>query len=261
MSSPQNEAAAGETVSGTPDQGEARPATMPGPTGPHPDIPGATGRFGVPGQPGGKLPWKTVGDRTVFRRLAPLVLWWIWVAFALFNVIQIVIPDHDYFSLELAAGLLAVTGLAYATGLRPRVIADSDGLEVRNPVRDHIVRWGAVSGVYVGDSVELACARPAPRGDKTIYCWALYSGRRSRLKQQQLGVRSWRVSSRVPAEARELATTPDAAQVIAAEIGRRSAAAREAGLPGATLDSRWAWLPVSTMLVPLAALIALLLAR
>lgn len=218
--------------------------------------------IGVPGNPfGAKNPWKATKDgRTVFRRGTPFILWWIWIAFAIFNVVQVIIPDHDYFSLELTAGLLAVTGLAYATALRPRVIASDDGIVVHNPVRDHLARWGAISGVYLGDSVELSCARPAPRKDKTIYCWALYSNRRSRTKQQQLGVRSWLGSNRVQAQTRDLATQ-DSAQLMAAELGRRATTAREAGAPGAVLASRWAWWPIAAMLVPVSALIGLLLAR
>jgi len=196
----------------------------------------------------------------VFRRVTPLALWWIWVAFLIFNIIQVIVPDHDYFAAEFGVGLLAVTGIAYAAALRPRVIADDDGLLVKNPVRDHQIRWGAVKGVYLGDSVELSCARAHPRKDKTIYCWALYSGRRSRLKSQQLGLRSWSRMSRLPAEAREPAT-PDTAEIIAAELGRRSTNSQATGVPDATLQSQWAWLPIACILVPAATLLALALAR
>jgi hypothetical protein len=217
------------------------------------------------GLPGKKNPWKATPDgRTVFRRGTPFVLWWIWIVFVIFNVAQVIIPDHDYFSLEIGAGLLALTGVAYATALRPRVIASDDGIVVHNPVRDHFVRWGALTGVYLGDSVELACARPAPRKDRTIHCWALYSSRRSRIKQQQLGVRSWlrntSGSSRAPAEVLELATQ-DSAQLMAAELARRATAAREAGAPAATLESRWVWQPIVAILLPAAALLALALAK
>ena len=254
--------------------------TMTGPAGPTPagpssagpsragstpfnraDLP-ATGRpaFGGP-LPGTKSPWKEGNDgRTVFRRVPPIVLWWVWVVFALFNVIQVIIPDHDYFSVEFAVGLLAVTGVVYATALRPKVFATPDGIEVQNPVRDHVIRWGALNGVYLGDAVELSCARPTPRNDQTIYCWALYSRRRSRMKSQQLGVRSWsRVSPR-GATATE-PTVHDPAQLIAAELGRRSTQAREVGASAATLESRWAWQPIALIVVPAAALLALLLAR
>jgi hypothetical protein len=251
--------------------------TMPGASGPGSAGPGSAGGVAglpaagmlAPGQvafggplPGSVNPWKETADgRTVFRRLGPIVVWWLWVAFVLFNLVQIVASGRDYFSIELTAGLLTATGIAYAAALRPRVIATSDGLEVQNPVRDHTIRWGALNGVYLGDAVELSCARPAPRKEKTIYCWALYSGHRRRQKSQQLGVRSLsRMSSRTSAAASE-PPVRDSAQLIAAELGRRSAKAREAGAVAATLESRWAWMPIAVICLPAAATLALLLAR
>ncbi len=46
--------------------------------------------------PGGsaaaQLPWKVTADgKTVFRRGAPLLLWWLWVAFALFNFFDVAV--------------------------------------------------------------------------------------------------------------------------------------------------------------------------
>jgi len=249
---------AGQPDTGQPDAGQPD-ASQPDIGQPDTGQRGAAGQFGRPLAPDARRPWKVTGGQAVFRRLTPVALWWIWVAFVIFNVIQIVIPDHDYFSLEMAAGLAAVTGLAYATGFRPRVIATEDRIEVKNPVREHVIRWGALTGVFLGDSVEFACARAEPLGEKTVYCWALYSGRRSRMKSQQLGVRSWmRNTGRAPSAD---AQAEDATQLMAAELGRRSTQAREAGAPAATLESRWAWLPVAYMVVPLALLIVLLAAR
>jgi len=234
-------------------------ANVAGPAGSQPP---ADNQFGAAGQPEGRAPGKVSADgKTVYRRVTPIVLWWIWVVFLVFNVVQVIAPDHDYFSLELAAGLLTATGVAYATALRPRVIADSDGLVVHNPVADHVVRWGAVRGVYLGDSVELSCTRAHPEGEKTVYCWALYSGRRSRLKSQQLGVRSWgRMASRTPAGGSET-EEQDTAQLIAAELGRRSTRARQAGVPAATVETHWAWLPIAGMVAPAVLLCVLLLIK
>lgn len=245
-----------------PDQASQLWWSQPGVTGTAGPQPPSDDQFGAPGRPGGRVLGKASADgRTVFRRMTPIVLWWIWVVFLVFNVVQVIVPDHDHFSLELAAGLLAVTGVAYATALRPRVIADDEGLVVHNPVADHVARWGAVKGVYLGDSVELSCARADPDGEKTVYCWALYSGRRSRLKSQQLGVRSWgRMASRTPAGSSEV-QEQDTAQLIAAELGRRSTKARQSGVPAATVETRWAWLPIAGMVVPAALLCVLLLIR
>jgi hypothetical protein len=200
-------------------------------------------------------------DRVVFRRGGPLALWWLWVAFAVFNFFDVAVQDHDYFSLELTAGLLAVTAIAFACALRPRVVADHDGIRVYNPYRDHVARWGAVNGVFLGDSVEVACARPKPKSDKTIYCWALYAGRRSQRRSKLRSDRHGaRVTGRTVAEVSSL-RQPDAVNVMVAELGRRSDAAKRRGVAAATLESGWAWLPITTLLVPAAALLGLVLAR
>jgi len=211
----------------------------------------------------------------VYRLVSPIIIWWAWVVFAIVIIAQAVIPGHDYVSLELTAGVAAVTAIMYAAALRPRVIAGNDGIDVRNPFRDHRIGWGALTAVYLGDSVEFSCARPAPGKDKTIYCWALYSGRRSRMRAQlraeRGGTRGFgvlgfgipsaaSVSSRAPAEAQDLARQ-DPVQLMATEIGRRSADERENGAPAAVLESTWAWWPLASVLVPAAALLGLLLAR
>lgn len=250
----------------------AEPRPAPGPEPGAPSAPGSGGAAGFGQLPGAKSPWKPTADgKTVFRRGTPFVIFWAWVAFAIFNLIQVVIPGHDYFSLELLFGLLALTGLAYASALRPRVIADDDAIVVHNPFRDHLIRWGAVEGIYLGDSVEISCKRPAPKKEKTVYCWALYSGRRSRLRAQQRSNWSQRRESRrglpqalgrtgLPAEAEELAKK-DAVELMAAELGRRSTQGHDRGVPDAVLENRWAWLPLASTLVPAAVLVGLLLAR
>jgi Bacterial PH domain len=280
-------------VSSQHDEAAARPAESATPSGPEQSTDGApavesTSPVGVaPGMDGPRgrgavghgeatpraaraassTPWKSAADgRTIFRRGAPFVIWWVWVAFAIYNLAQIAIPDHDYFSLELTAGLLAVTAVMYACTVRPRVLADEEGVLVLNPYRDHRVRWGALTGVYLGDSVEFGCARPAPQKEKTIYSWALYSGRRSRLKNQMRADRERARASgpgtlrRAQAEAQEL-SRKDIVQLMAAEIGRRSTDARERGVPDAVLESWWAWQPLVYLLVPAALFLGLVLGR
>jgi hypothetical protein len=209
-----------------------------------------------------RLPWKVPATgKTVFRLGTPLFLWWVWVAFAIFNIIDVVIPDHDYFSFELTAGLLAVTAVVYACTLRPRVVADDDAIYVCNPYRDHIVRWGSVSGVYLGDSVEITCARPSPKKDKIVYCWALYSGRGSRVRSELRARRQQARLTRQQATNFANSRRPDAVQLIADDLGRRSTDAKQRGAPEAILESRWARLPLIYLLVPAAVLVGLILAR
>jgi hypothetical protein len=220
---------------------------------------------------GGKSLWKArSGGRTVFRHPAPLIVFWAWAIFALANFIDVAITGHFLVVMKVTAGLLLVTGIVYACTLQSRVEADEDGLTIFNPLRQHRAPWGAVEGVYLGDSVEFVCARPAPKKTKTIYSWALYSGRRSKARYQvQRSMLSRRVgtgsgyarpgslSPRAPAEAADLAKQP-AAQIMAAELGNRVSAGRDRGAPDAVLASSWSWRPLAAMIAPAVLLAALL---
>ncbi|MGO8959837.1 MAG: hypothetical protein ACLQFR_21080 [Streptosporangiaceae bacterium] len=215
-----------------------------------------------PAGPDVQKPGKVTADgKILYSRLTPFVLWWTWVAFAVFCLADVVFPAHSYFSIEFAAGLLAVTAGIYASTLRPRVIADDEAVAVHNPFRDHKVSWGGVRGVFYGDSVELTCARPAGKKDKTIYCWALYTARRPRMRaeMQRSMLRIGR-SATLRNPAKDIQRT-DTVQLMAAELGRRCKDARERGVPEAVLESRWAWRPLAVTLALVAATMVLILAR
>ncbi len=203
----------------------------------------------------------TADGKVLYRRLTPFVLWWAWVAFAVFCLVDVVFPAHSYFSIEFVAGLLTVTAVVYACAVRPRVLADEESVVIQNPFRDHRVRWGAVQGVFLGDSVELSCARPAPKKDKSIYCWALYTARRPRMRaQMQRSLLKIGRSSTIPDKAADLRRA-DTVELMAAELGRRCKDARERGVPDAVLESRWAWQPLAGTLVLAAATLVLILVR
>jgi hypothetical protein len=140
---------------------------------------------GVPPTSAGKL---TADGKRVFRMTAPLVIWWFWVGLVVFSVGDLAIQGHRFVPLGYLFGGLALTGLVFACTAWPRVIADEAGVRVFNPFRILTVPWGAVRGIYLADSVEVQCARPHPRKDKTVYCWALSSPRRARARAQ---LRAW----------------------------------------------------------------------
>jgi len=230
----------------------------------------------------------------VYRLGAPVVVWWIWVAFALANVVDLAVqrtPVHT--ELVIDAIVLLVTGFAYALALRPRVIADQTGVTIVNPFRDHRVPWAVIQGVDAGDWVKVHHTRdgsPVTAVDapgKAIECWALYLSARTKRKEARPGPprpRSGLFSgigvpglpesdgmSRLPAEARYLASLPPA-RAIAATLDTRAekerAQARKAGSarddPGPSpsptpATARWAWFPLAAIAIPaLALLIALL---
>ncbi|HXW47092.1 MAG TPA: PH domain-containing protein [Streptosporangiaceae bacterium] len=223
--------------------------------------PGAPG--GTPGAPGPRSLWKDKANGvTVYRHPAPLVLWWVWIAFALANLFYLVTDGINIHSLRGIALIAFITGVMYACTLHARVESDEGGVTIVNPLRRHRTPWGALEGIYLGDSVEFSCLRPAPQKPKTIYSWALYSRRRSaaRMQIQRDVFVPKRMSGRAPAEATAL-VKQHPSKIMAAELGRRAAAARERAGIGGVLSSRWTWLPVAAVVVPGVLLLVAMLAR
>ena len=197
----------------------------------------------------------------VFRRTGPVVFWWIWLAFALFNVVDLAIQGSAHFAAVVTAILVAVTGVVYALALRPRVVASDAGLAVKNPVRDHRIPWGAVEAVDVGDWVRVHCA-PAPgaAAGQTIDCWALFAPARYRRRARRTAqTRAFAASSKVSDEARSLMAMT-AVQAMAKQMDDRARRERAAGAAGGPPAASWAWPSLAAMILPALALIVVALA-
>ncbi len=151
--------------------------------------------------------------RRVFRMSTPVVIWWTWVGIIILSLLDLVIQGHghNFLTLKILFGSLAVTGAVYALTLWPAVIADNRGVKVRNPIRTFDVPWGAVRGIYLADSVEVQCSRPAPKKDKTVYSWALSSPRRTRARAQ---LRAWQWDQGKRAKPSGYARMPEQAQSL-----------------------------------------------
>jgi hypothetical protein len=121
-----------------------------------------------------------------------VVAWWVWLAFAVANLIDLAVQGRDRLSLAAAAALVLVTGVMYVAAFRPRVIAAVHGIEVRNPLRDHRAPWATVTNVDLRDLLRVHCAwqepanggqragRPEdPQRTRVIQAWALQSARRA----------------------------------------------------------------------------------
>ena len=130
-------------------------------------------------------------NREVFRLTPPLILWWVWVVFAVANVADFAIQGASArFAIVVSAILATVTGLAYTLTLRPCVIADQAGLTIVNPFRDHHVPWADIQAVDTGEWVRVHCAPgrkvgpgSGPRSSaasNAISCWALYISARTK---------------------------------------------------------------------------------
>jgi hypothetical protein len=122
-------------------------------------------------------------SRQVFSSPAAIVIWWVWLLFAVGNLIDLAIQGRDHLSLVAAFILLFVTGIVYVTAQRPRIIADADGLTIANPVRDHRIDWAAVAGADPTDLLRVRCEWPEGDGtrQRIIYSWAVHSSRRRQL--------------------------------------------------------------------------------
>lgn len=158
----------------------------------------------------------------------PQVIWWAWVGIIILSLLDLVIQGHghNFLTLKIVFGSAAITGAIYALTLWPAVIASNTGIKVRNPIRTFDIPWGAVHGVYLADSVEVQCARPAPKKDKTVYSWALSSPRRTRARAQ---LRAWQWDQGKRAQPSGYRKMPEQAQSLVrmttAEIMARELAA------------------------------------
>jgi len=200
-------------------------------------------------------------DREVFRLAPPLILWWVWVAFAVANVADFAIEGAPArFAIVVSAILVTITGLAYVLALRPRVIAEPSGLTIVNPFRDHHVPWAAITAVDTGEWVRVhhaagragagqagagqpgAADPPSSAASKAISCWALYISARTKrraaglARARPLGVPGFAQAgllaatsqgpghaenSRLPEEAKYLASLPPA-KAIAVRLDTRA---------------------------------------
>ena len=204
-------------------------------------------------------------ERKVFRLPGAVVAWWAWVALAVACLVDLAVSGRDHASAEIAAALVVITGIAYACALRPVVIADSDGITVRNPLRDHTIPWGSVTRVDLGESVRVHLARdPGDRREKVIHSWALYAQRRSRIRadltEQRARARSARggfaSDSQLPAEAQRIARQPTA-QIMAGQLDDMATKARARGAAPGPHTAAWAWPSVVAIIAPVIAFVLL----
>jgi hypothetical protein len=197
----------------------------------------------------------------VFRLAPPVVLWWVWLAFAVVNIADVSLQASPRYALTVDAALITATGLVYALALRPRVIAGPDGVIVRNPFRDHRVPWGSVAGVDVRGWVRVHCApRPEEPDGRSIDSWALSAPARSRLKAERRAARTraGARASRLPEEAQRVAALPTV-QAIARRLDERASQERRGGAAGGAATAAWAWAPLAGVALPALALLIVVL--
>ncbi len=185
-------------------------------------------------------------NREIFRLAPPLILWWVWVAFAAANIADFAIEGAPArFAIVVSAILVTITGFAYALALRPRVIAGPAGLTIINPFRDHHVPWAAIQAVDTGEWVRVhyapgeaaagppgAASPPSSAASKAISCWALYISARTKRRAARARTAG---PLRAPGFARAAARPRPRGILSPALPGMLAAAGQE---PGYTENSR-----------------------
>jgi hypothetical protein len=151
---------------------------------PRPSVPGAP-------RPGGLRRRPKDAKVQTFRSPTAAVIWGVWLLFATANWIDLAVQGRDHLSAVAAAILLLVTGIAYTTAQRPKIVADEAGVTVRNPLRDYRIGWAGVTKVDLADLLRVHCdwsasdgtgpAAPEAKTTKVINSWAVHYSRRRKL--------------------------------------------------------------------------------
>ena len=212
-----------------------------------------------------------------FRSPFVVAIWWLWVLFAVGNLIDLAVQGHDHGAVDTAFAVLLITGLVYIGAQRPRIVAGPGGLTIVNPLRDHQVGWAAVVGIDAAELIRVRCKWPLDdggTGSRTIYSWAVHSSRRrqaaARMRAQRRAARSaprrgiggFGGFGTPPEAARPPApTAADADHVITALTSlleqAQAASPDERAVPPV---STWNWMAVAMIVVPALALLIVVLA-
>jgi PH (Pleckstrin Homology) domain-containing protein len=135
------------------------------------------GQGGSPGSPG---EGERDGGREVFRSAGSVVLSWVWLAAAVIALADLAVQSRDRAGLITALLVVAISGIVYGCAWRPRIVADSGGIAILNPLRDYRVPWRSVVSVDAANALRVHCApaQGARRG-KVLSSWAIQSSARS----------------------------------------------------------------------------------
>lgn len=208
-------------------------------------------------------------DREVFRGAGGVVLWWAWVVVAVIVLADLAVQGRDHTAVVMTVLVVAITGVAYGCALRPRVVADSAGITVANPLRDHHVPWASVVKVDAVNALRVHCAAaPGQKRGKVVHSWAVQNSARAARREQ---FRARRAMQRVGGASGYGAYPPaarDALQRTAAEFAvlqlteraQRAQQAQGTGEAGGLPEVRWAWGAVAAMVLPVVALVVVALA-
>jgi hypothetical protein len=235
-----------------------------------------------------------VGTPQTFRSPTAVAVWVVWLLFAVGNWIDLAVQGRDHLSAIAAALLLLVTGAAYVTAQRPRIIADDAGVTIRNPLREYRIGWAGVAKVDVLDLLRVHCDGGVPGGEpgdskhrKVISAWAVHYSRRRQFAAEARARRAARRPRRpglgFPSGARDLShstgsygtgspaqeNSPEAeAEKVVRLLSERATAARAEAVwaagtttttTAAPLTSTWSGRAIAALVIPALILLIVIL--
>jgi hypothetical protein len=123
-------------------------------------------------------------EKRVFRSTAALVGGYMWMVFTAVNLVDVAVRGHDLAGVIAVAALLLGCGIGYVIGLRPRIVADENGVRLHNPLRDIVVPWQAVQKITASESIRILYTGPDGEQRETR-SWVLQTSPRARAKAQR----------------------------------------------------------------------------
>ncbi|WP_119731819.1 PH domain-containing protein [Thermomonospora amylolytica] len=126
----------------------------------------------------------TDGKPLVFRSTVGRVAAWAWLTFSVLMLADTVLRGDDLAAAVAAAVLLFGCGLAYVLGLRPRITAGEDAVEIRNPLRDIRVPWPAVRKIEATHALQIRFTDPEG-GERLARAWTLQTSPRARTREER----------------------------------------------------------------------------
>lgn len=196
----------------------------------------------------------------VLRSPVAVAVWWLWVLFAVGNLIDLAVQGRDHTSAVAAAILVFVTGVVYVTAQFPRVVAGPDDVLIRNPLRDHVIGWGSVVKIDTLDLLRVHCQWEADgvTKTKTFHAWAVQHSRRREAMQKARQDRRMRrgLAPTRPDSIRgtgfgsgttEQTNPLGSPQHALDSLKARQEAARERAVPVTAPVSVWRWQPIAAL--------------
>lgn len=194
---------------------------------------------------------RTPAGAKVFRSSAARFFGWAWMVFAAANLVDVIWRGRDAGSLVAAMVMLLGCGVAYVFALRPRIVADEEGVRLHNLVRDVEVPWRGVERVEGGDAVYVHA------GGRRFRAFVLQISPRNRARFEAKARRQERKLPDHVADYVQGRTSTDFAVEQLREMAEERPPRGEEGRTEPTVT--WAWPAIVALTLPAVAFVAALI--